>query len=260
MAELSEVRLEFVKTSGRYDLLVDGDLTDNTDNGANRFVNLGQRYLDRRITPAANDRRLMAVLASGEYLFEVTGLRFIKHLFVKTSTTGVNITRYGMPIADFKASYPDNPSEWDSGQPCYWAHNVIGLAPSQAEETSETFASAGVQDYADITFGSAYDTEGLIFYPKADASYTLDLWGQFWSPTLSEDSDVSFWSTNYDRLLSLAACYEEARDAGRQDRVEYWLATMGEEISEIVNDEIERETCFDTFMGEPYDKTNWTNS
>lgn len=62
---LLQLRTKFVQMSGRYDLVV--DTTSYVDNGANFYINSGQRFLEKRVKVPENTGKIFEVLAIGEY-------------------------------------------------------------------------------------------------------------------------------------------------------------------------------------------------
>jgi hypothetical protein len=60
---LLEVRKKLVELSGKYDLVI--DTVDWVDNGANFYINAGQRWLDRKLDDKYTVQRKFATVASG---------------------------------------------------------------------------------------------------------------------------------------------------------------------------------------------------
>jgi len=255
----AEARKEFIKTSKRYDLLVGGSLSDNVDNGANAFLNAGQRFLDRKTDHPAGRRRYMVVFASGACTLEIQNLRRVEHLYLKGGALGEtrsDITPYHMSLEDFFIEYGGFISTWTSGTPTYWARNVIGLAPQLLTATSGSFATAGIEDYTDVHFGqTSFNFNGLIFYPKADADYTVDMHAMFYSPTLSDDADISLWTVEHPQLLALAATYVCRNSEGSRSGASDILMLMAPELDDIINDIVDIELENANLTGESYDKS-----
>jgi len=250
VATLVDIRKKFIVASRRYDLITDGDLDTNTDNGANDFINEGQRYLDLVAETPKSLRHLMVVLAEGEFSVEIEGLMQVKSVTVIDSTDGhSNITDGFMGVVEFRNEHPSLISEWDTGTPVDWTLNIIGLAPEQNVETAETFASAGVLDYDAVHFEDDYDYTGLLFYPVADQDYTIDLIGRFMSPKLSANTDVSYWTKRFPGLLVQASCYALARTLKNQAGMRAWLEAMDRELNALDNMTVESTMVDTSFTG-----------
>jgi hypothetical protein len=77
---LLELRTQFVKISGRYDLVV--DTTDWVDNGADFYINAGQNFLDRlRDTPKAQNT-IFTALDAGEWYVTFARCRSIREVWI----------------------------------------------------------------------------------------------------------------------------------------------------------------------------------
>lgn len=67
---------------------------------------------------------------------------------------------------------------------------------------------------------------GIIFNPKADAAYTIEVIGRFYARALSADTDTSYWSVNYPDLLAITASWLAVRQHGSASRARYFLDLM----------------------------------
>jgi len=229
---LGYVRAQFVRASLRYDLVVDGDLVANVDNGANYFINEGQRWLDGKCYHVLPHSRYIGVLASGEYSLEVENLLYVDNLWIKQGTSMQNIVDSYRTLKDFRA-VAGILSGWDSGIPAYWTWNTVGLSPEQLDEDADSLEAAGAIDYADVHFGNHFAKDGLLFYPKADGTYTVDVEGIFASPKLVEDTDYSYWTVRETDLLVLAALYVYEGRMGSRARQDAQYAAAMERISNL---------------------------
>lgn len=236
--DLKDVRSRFVKDTGRYDLIVNGDIDANVDNGANLHINNAQRWLDLNplVENPKSHLRYMKSVSIGDYSAEIQDLIDVtKVSFVDSDEARSDITDNWYDPVTFRDEIDEAISEWDSGDPTYWTLNVIGLAPEQVDETAVTFAAAGIQDYDDIHFEDHWRYNGILWYPKADAALTLDLWGHFLSPRLTQDTDVSFWTRNYPELLALASAYCLERSLRNATGMMQWKEAMSELLLGIDN-------------------------
>ena len=244
MATLSEIRALFIPACLRYDLVENGDLSANVDNGANAFINSGQRFLDLTVTHPKSVKRAFKVLASGEYQIKLEDLISIDSVWIVNADNGrVDITANWFSPNAFRQEFGDLISAWTSGTPNYWSLSPIGLSPELIGETSGDFDGDGIIDYEDVQFGDGdqYEKDGILLYPPADGTYTVDVWGKFYSRKLTSDSDDSFWSISHPDLLVMAACYALERVLKSREGMRDWLEAMRPLIQSIDAQMVERD-------------------
>jgi len=80
---LLQIRTDFVKKNGRYDLVV--DTTNYADNGANFYIQAGQRILDSILPNRKSIGRYTTDLASGQSSVIIKNTRFIDRVEMKKS-------------------------------------------------------------------------------------------------------------------------------------------------------------------------------
>ncbi len=233
MATLAEVRIDFIKSCMRYDLLASGDIGANVDNGANAFINKAQRWLDLQLDTPKSKRRHMTSFAADAYSVEIQDLLRVDRVTFINADGRKDITDNVMAAQWLRGQAPGLITDWDVGAPTYWAMNVIGLSPEQEDKTSSDFITDGILDYGDIHFATDHAYRGLLFYPKADEVYTLEVVGKFHSATLVDNSDTSFWTLWYDDLLVLASCYILERTLKNSAGMKTWTDAMASQIRGI---------------------------
>lgn len=241
---LAEVRRLFIQASRRYDLITGGDLTTNADNGANVFINAAQRYLDRITDLPQQVRRYHALLSADEYAITFSNLIRLDSLSLITSTTRTDITQYRRTRRELKYLYAEPIAEMSSGEPTYWAFNVIGLSPDLFGSSEAELTAASLTDVADLHFGEEtpdFAYNGIIFGVKADVDYNVEVEGKFYSPFLSEDTDVSIWTVSHPLLLVQAACYMVERQMKNSSGMKSWLDSMQPELNDLDNMSVEHE-------------------
>lgn len=204
MRTLIELRRMLVQQSGHLELVLDSENEDWGDNGADHFIQAGQRFCDDQFQYHKSEAWFYARLGTGESLVTFKNARIIKEVWlnyengsrVMLERRTLNKIReeYGKPLL----------SEEDTGQPAYWVPAVLGLAPQQFDETALTFDASGITDHDLIMFGNHYPYKGIYVMPPADGPYTVEVKAEWYSHEMCEDSDVSFWS-QYPELLLMAA-------------------------------------------------------
>lgn len=208
---LLQIRQKFVELSGRYDL-VSNPSTFTPDNGANFFIQAGQRLLDN-----LHERQLAWYkknLAIGDAVIDVQYAKSIKEVWVANADGRVQLDKvdYGWLRENFSKPVASQ----DQGDPLYYAVGINKLSPSQITLTT----AAGASPYtAQFTYGfedlilanelsEGYQYVTVLIAPPTDEVKTIEILGQFFSLTLSTDAQVNFWSEQYPELLVKAALYE----------------------------------------------------
>ena len=216
MATLKDIRANVVRDTGRFDLIVSGDLTTNADNGLNRYIREAQRYLDGRWGFLKQQKRFEKALAIGDFSLELKDIVSVSALFVKDSDGVTDIVLQRVEPAELRTLIlTDNstPSalltNFTSGQPTVWAfNNVIALSPELETEDATELAAAGVIDIDDVhhhTTSDPYPFHGILFNVKADKAYTISIQGQFRENDLPLDASTSWWTdTDNEKGLVLA--------------------------------------------------------
>lgn len=205
---LLQVRTKFVELTGRYDLVV--DRTNYVDNGANYFIQAGQRWLDLQMPVGDMIMRLQKDLAGGTRIINFQKCKSVKEVWI-CDEDGQKVKLEKKDISWLRKEYPDPITDLDLGDPAYWAEVPIALAPEQKALTSANYTAQFTHDHEDIMFADEDDAtfghwiyNGIVVYPPPESTITLEIWGVFKS-VLENDTDVSFWSVNYEDVAVLAA-------------------------------------------------------
>ena len=191
MSNLSEIRELFIKSSGAYQLV--SNPTTFADAGANKIIQAGQRLLDKALSLHELTRSYLVDVAAGEYGIEVPGLRFVTSVWAINNNGRVKLEKKSSE--ELRESFPSL-SDIDAGTPTYYCRG-IRLAPAV---TTFTYGNESVVS------GSPTGSHSIAWLPQTDSTYTIEVLGKFWS-SLVEDSDTSFWSSEHEELLILAAQY-----------------------------------------------------
>lgn len=237
---LQQMRKLLVEISGAANLVL--DLDSYADNGANHVLNTAQNLLDSWIPHSKSSRRHIIPIASGDFSFELRELRSIESIFVVDSVDGrSNITPGGLSLREFLVDNPKLISNWESGVPNQWAINNIGLSPDLSTRTLANFVSDSVDGAEGIQFGSDFDLYGIIFAPKANEAYTIDILGEFGSKVLITDNHTSFWTDQEPELLAKTGAYViDGRMRNRSAQAD-WLASIDIDLERLSTNKIELE-------------------
>jgi hypothetical protein len=190
---LSDVRARFVTLSGRYDLVN----SDDSDNGANWYINKGQRWLDLHpLAPSLRGHYIDNVAADAYYL-ALSGCRAVHEVWINDDEDRVLLER--KTVKWIKEEYSDVTSDLTSGAPAYWAPAIVRGVEVTDYQSLGTFLDYVVDEDSNET------VQAILFAPPTEEAITVDVVGVFFNPTLSDDTDTSWWTENYDDILLLAA-------------------------------------------------------
>jgi hypothetical protein len=230
---LLEIRIEFIRRSGRYDLVV--DTTDYVDNGANFYINSGQRFLDRLDTlPKSTGRHFTEVLSGRNYV-TFPYCRAIKQVWVMNSSGRTKLDKKDM--TDLREFYAAPVGEIGTGTPLYYAPAVLRMILESDRLAIED--SDAMIDFADVMFDQHYEYNGVVFYPPPDGTYVVEVWGLFYSPTLDTDVQESYWSAVHPEVMLMAAMHQLEVMYRNTEGAKDWLLAITNEVSGLGKDFVE---------------------
>lgn len=257
---LKEIRDLFVdEASGRTDLRN----TDGTDNGANKFINMGLAYLEDIQDTNQSLARYVAQLQTGQYFLETDWAIAITDVWI-TQPTGSNV---GGKIllsrkterwirenfifntsVDSDLSAPGENAKSDSSEdtPSYWAPRVIRLAPEQANKYAYLGDSEPKQNqfgFQTLRFGETSLASGVIVAPAADQDLAIEVEGFFMNPPMVKDTDKNFWSERYPDLLVFASAYKLETFYRNTQGANDWLASLNTGLKGIENGLVKQESA-----------------
>jgi len=187
---LLQVRTQFVKQTGRYDLVVDA--TSWADNGADYYIQAGQRMLDRLLEFPKDEGEMSFTLATSAISTTLRNVRSVREVAVVDTQDSTIRYLTRRSIKDMRENYGDEKASLNNvtpGEPNSWSLGWLRT------NTSASTTTEG-------------NTKVLITMPPADRTYTIYLRGLFGSTSLSNDTSVSFWSIQHPDVLIWAALYQ----------------------------------------------------
>ncbi len=239
--DLLAIRTKWIDTSGRYDLVV--DVTDYADNGANFFIQGGQRLLDTILPNPKSENSYIKDLTVNDYKVMVKYLRSVKRVWIK----GAGLARYQLVRKTYswlKEQYGDSISASTAGQPRYYAPILSNLSPEQKALTSSDYTDEFTRDFEDITFeDDRYSKNGIAFRPKTDATHTITIVGDFFSNMLI-DADISYHSEIYPELLIMATNFALEIFYKNTQGMNDWMNAMKVFLQGIDHDLVNEEMAF----------------
>jgi hypothetical protein len=242
------IRKKFVEISGRHDLLT----SDYVDNGADFFLNAGQRTLDRLMSKRSDKARYPILFSAGSVFLRMAGVRSIDEVWVSNADGMSRLTYY--PVNRLREYYGEKLSNVTPGTPLYYAPTVVRPYPDVTTLTS----LANFYDVEDLVAVSGsvshFQYTGLVIMPPPETDVYVNVWGNFYSPTLSATysggvvQTASIWTELFPETLIAAAMYKLNslyRDSeGAKDR----RALMLEDVQGMDNDLAEEESAGDLTM------------
>lgn len=217
MSTLSEVRLDFIKLSKRYDLLDSGDISANVDDGANAFLNAGLRYLDSKLRHKKSVKRFVKVLAIGDYTFTVPDFITLEQFLMITATEEIDLTSEERSMRDFRRKFQRPYSGWTNGVPAAWAINSDILVDEMESSVPQDALGQGdvrrVPSEGEILVNPSF---GDVFYTPENATATGTALREdtpFWERT--SETKVVFNHTN--KSMDIDGAYTALDLIFRQD-------------------------------------------
>jgi len=161
------------------------------------FINEGSKFLDRLDETQKSWATRFAPLALNESYVTFPYCRAIKEVWVASPTTA----RWQLEkkdLQDLMDGYLMTlPAEMSNGVPLYYSPCVTRSVPMK--DTIASFESLmGYVEVADSNYNAI-----LVNVPTSEA-ITLIISGLFYSPELSADTDVNFWSDAHPLLLYMS--------------------------------------------------------
>lgn len=204
-----DVRKKFAELSGRWDLLT----ATYEDAGADFFLNAGQKYLDHLLDAGKMIGRYPVIVTAGAYVVKTIGLRAIKEVWA--ANAGGKFQLLPDILQKIKTEYSEDLSSIHQGVPRYYAPAIFRPFP-------DTLASTvGMHSVGDLLLFSAsapaqhFNYDGIVIMPPSDGTYTIEIVGLFYSPTLSATLSgsvwtqaKSFWTEVHPDILLSAAIYK----------------------------------------------------
>jgi hypothetical protein len=232
---LVQVREWFIKESGRYDLVVDALAW--ADAGADRYLNAAQRMLDRMQTTPRTLGRNFQVVTSGKMGVRFTDCRAVKEVWM--AADGDGRWKLEKKSQTWLRDYYSDMQTIESGQPIYYAPAVLRMAPELEQDILIDVNLLLV--YLDIASPLAAEYNGVIFLPPADKEYMIEVWGYFYTPELSDDTDTSYWTLVHPELLVMAGQLMLEKFMRNTEGVKDWLGVIKAELQGIDFDMVEED-------------------
>lgn len=250
--DYKDVRRKFIELSGRYDLVN----PDWTDNGADFYLNAGQKWLDRLQDTGKMNAKNVQSIAAGTTKVYIDGLRAVKSVWIGVSTDG--LVRLAKASLDYlRQLYEKQLGSVDQGTPKWYAPAVF--RPYSDVQTTTTLS--GYYDIDDLILptGAApvhYTYSGIVIVPPPDQTYYLSIYGLYYSPALSATlaagtwtQTKSVWTENYPDMLIKAALMQLEIFYRNAEGSKEWKAAVLDDVVGMDKDQAEEEAADISEMG-----------
>jgi hypothetical protein len=232
---LLSTRTLAVTLSGRHDLInADGDTPESgSDNGMNVYINSGQRYLDMLIDSKKVDGVRYDTLSIDSWYLPIQDIRAVESLWVNNTTSRWQLERKS--LVWMKENYAGLVSTTTSGAPLYWAPTLLrGISVTNITSLGTFF------NYA-LTQTGYEGYSGVIILAPTKEALVVEISGKFWSPTLTSDSDESYWSSVHEMLLVWATLRQLEISYRNKEGANDWDAAIASYVIGLDKDEIQEQ-------------------
>lgn len=194
---LLQIRQQFRILSGKFDLVTDAGV----DNGANFFINAGQRHLDRISKHQKSYATHLKFLEIDKYSIQIPWCRAIKEVWVGSLTARWQIEK--KDLQDLLAGYFTTlPSGITSGDALYYSPAVTRAAPETYNTPADELES--FSGYVDIISADHFAWNIVLIAPPTDTRLAVQVKGLFYSDQLVEDTDKSYWTEVHPDVLIMS--------------------------------------------------------
>ena len=194
---LLQIRQQFRILSGKFDLVTDAGV----DNGANFFVNAGQRHLDRISTTQKSYAIHFKFLEIDKYSVQIPWCRAIKEVWVGSLTARWQVEK--KDLQDLLAGYFTTlPSGITPGDALYYSPAVTRAAPETYNTPADELES--FSGYVDILSADHFAYNSILIAPPTDVRLAVQVKGLFYSDQLVDDTDKSYWTEVHSDLLIMS--------------------------------------------------------
>jgi len=231
---LLEIRTQFVKLSGRYDLVLDA--VDFVDKGANFYINAAIHMLEKLAEVQESKAKLYYDIAASEYSLTFQhNCRLITEVWCNDAEKRTPLMK--ISLKQLKTEWYKAAADEDTGIPAYFA-----LAGLRALETTDKESLGTFIDVTNDETDTNYDYRGIVIVPPADGAYTIEVSGLFKNVDLSADGDENFWTIEESDLLLRAALYKLEAFSRGTENAKNWLSAIRDDVFEINKDVAEEES------------------
>lgn len=224
---LLALRTQFVKISGRYDLVV--DTTVWADNGADFYIQAGQNFLDRlRDTPKSYNS-IFTKLETGEWYVTFSKCRSIREVWINNTEGRSQLEKKTMSW--LYEEYSSTVASTDQGTPLYYC-------PARLRST-DNIDQDELGVFFNYTEDSSSELRGIIILGAPDEDIVVETQGLFYSDELDRDISTSYWTDNWPETLVKATMHQLATFQRDHTDAANWLKAIYSDLEGIDKDSVD---------------------
>jgi len=188
--DYKDVRDKFIELSGHGELLT----TTGEDNGADFFLNAGQKYLDRffGFSTGKTIARYPVIVTAGTYIAKTVGLRAIKEVWIANADGRSQLVP--STLSQLKTEYSEEFSSVTQGTPYYYAPAIFRPAPDSLNSVTGMYGVDDLLLYNATDPAQHFNYHGIVIMPPPGGTYTVEIVGLFYSPALSATLSGGVWT------------------------------------------------------------------
>lgn len=229
---LLQLRQQFRTISGRFDLVNE----DGSDNGADFYINAGQRHLDRLDQTQKSGGICYRFCEANFWSVQFPYCRAVKEVWAATIEARWPLEK--KTLQDLLAGYFTKlPSGIDPGTTLYYSPTITRNIPSDITAADfEAFVG-----YVDVMSGDHYSYNCVLLAPPPSEKLLIEVKGLFYSEDLSVDDSKSYWSEVHPDVLIMAALRHVEIVNRNTQGVRDWDGSIAAAVVGIGKDLVEEE-------------------
>ncbi len=160
------------------------------------YANMAQQWLDTTILHMKSRSWYRVDIAAATIKVEIQDCWAIDEVWYVDSD-GERALIKEVSDERIKSKYFKQVSDLTAGVPSVYAPIEVGLTPNQDDLTSENFTDEFTYGSEITKFGDHYAYNAILLMPPADAVYTIEILGYFYSKTLTTagaSTEKSYWT------------------------------------------------------------------
>jgi len=249
--DYKDIRWKFIVVSGRYDLI---NSTTFEDDGADFYLNAGQKYLDRLLDTGKMNARYPVIVEAGTFVVKSIGIRAIKEVWAANADGKIQLIPDTMQR--LKTEYSEEFSAVAQGVPRYYAPAVFRPHPDTLASVTGMYNVSDLLLYNAIAPAQHFNYNGIVIMPPPDGTYTIEILGLFYSPVLSATlaaevwtQTKSYWTEAQPDTLIAAALYKVDALYRNLDAAKEFRSIVMDDVIGLDKDTVEEDLVGNMQMG-----------
>jgi len=231
---LDTIAAQFVEISGRPDLEPGGSSTVD----AYWYINQAQRMLDRYLSDGKAVARYAVDVEAGQILVPIYGCRAVKEVYIVDATKRTRLSK--IDVQTLRSWYPNPKANLDADKPIYYCPIASRRYPKSQTSSDVTYTWI-LEEILDSSKRNSYNA--ILIEPPPDVTYTIEVWGLWYTESLSKGADVSYWTEEHPDILLNAALYKLEVHYRNTEGAKDWKGAVDLDMAELMKDFIEEETA-----------------